>query len=193
MLARKQAMCPRSFVVRCRREAGHPPVPPAEVLAMNVSSFFDYPNRAGNDYAADLVFLPNHSDAAWRTLLSYTDTVRFRAGESALHLGEIDRALYIVTAGHLEVLVPHGLQGMRVFAVVEPGAVVGEQSFFDGEPRSAMVRAVSDGEMLRLSFDRFETLAAREPRLARDLLLDLGRILAIRLRLTTAIAVSRTA
>ncbi len=160
---------------------------------MNVSPFFDYPNRAGHDSADGLIFLPNRSDADWGTLLSYTDTVRFRAGESALHLGEIDRALYIVTAGHLEVLVPQGLQGMRVFAIIEPGAVVGEQSFFDGEPRSAMVRAVTDGEMLRLSFDRFKTLSAREPTLARDLLLDLGRILAVRLRLTTAIAVSRTA
>jgi CRP-like cAMP-binding protein len=159
---------------------------------MDVSSFFNYPNRAGDDYADSLVFLPNLDDTEWRTLLSYTETVRFRAGESVLYLGEIDRALYIITAGHLEVLVPQGLQGLRVFATVEPGSVVGEQSFFDGKPRSAMVRSVSDGEMLRLSFDSFEALSARAPTLARDLLLDLGRILAIRLRLTTAVAASRT-
>ena len=140
---------------------------------MDVSSFFNYPDRAGGDDDG-LVFLPTLSDAEWRTLLSYTETVRFRAGETVLYLGEIDRALYIITAGHLEVLVPQGHHGLRVFAAVEPGSVVGEQSFFDGKPRSAMVRAVSDGELLRLSFDSFEALSARESTLARDLLLDKG-------------------
>ncbi len=41
---------------------------------------------------------------------------------------------------------------------------------------------MSEGEMLRLSFDGFEALAARDPALGRDILLDLGRILAARLR-----------
>lgn len=160
---------------------------------MDASHFFAYPNRVESDYADDLVFLADHDDAAWRTLLSYTQTARFRAGDSVLHLGEIDRALYIITAGHLEVLIPQGRQGLRVFATVEAGSVVGEQQFFDGRPRSAMIRAVTDGEMLRLGFDSFGALSAREPTLARDLLLDLGRILAIRLRLTTTLAASRSA
>ena len=43
---------------------------------------------------------------------------------------------------------------------------------------------MTDGEMLRLSFDSFQTLAVREPDLAQAMLLDLGRILAIRLRQT---------
>lgn len=56
-----------------------------------------------------------------------------------------------------------------------------------------MIRAVTDGEMLRLGFDSFEALAAREPILARDLLLDLGRILAVRLRQTTSLVAGRLA
>ena len=36
--------------------------------------------------------------------------------------------------------------------------------------------------MLRLSFEGFEALAARNPSLGRDILLDLGRILSARLR-----------
>ena len=35
--------------------------------------------------------------------------------------------------------------------------------------------------MLRLSFEGFEALAARNPALGRDILLDLGRILSARL------------
>jgi CRP-like cAMP-binding protein len=44
------------------------------------------------------------------------------------------------------------------------------------------VEAVSDGEVMRLSYDAFESLSARNPALARHILLDLGRILAARLR-----------
>ena len=36
--------------------------------------------------------------------------------------------------------------------------------------------------MLRLSYDGFEALAARNPALGRDILLDLGRILSARLQ-----------
>ena len=61
----------------------------------------------------------------------------------------------------------------------------GELAFLDGLPRSATVRAVEDGEALRLSFEAFETLAARHAELGRAILLDLGRIAALRLRRLT--------
>ena len=65
---------------------------------------------------------------------------------------------------------------------IEPGAVIGELSFFDGGVRSAGVRAVTDCELFRLSLESFEELAARDPVLARMVLFDLGRILSLRLR-----------
>jgi CRP-like cAMP-binding protein len=71
-------------------------------------------------------------------------------------------------------------------AAIEPGTVIGEVAFFDGRPRSAGVRAVTECELFRLSFEAFEVLAAREPALGRAVLLDLGRILAARLRQTNA-------
>jgi CRP-like cAMP-binding protein len=43
-------------------------------------------------------------------------------------------------------------------------------------------RAASDCELVRLSFDAFLAMAARDPRLGRDLLVDLGRRLALQLR-----------
>jgi CRP-like cAMP-binding protein len=60
--------------------------------------------------------------------------------------------------------------------------LLGEIAFFDGGPRSATVRATTDGELLRLGIDDFERLSARHPELARALLLDLGRVLARRIR-----------
>jgi CRP/FNR family transcriptional regulator, cyclic AMP receptor protein len=92
--------------------------------------------------------------------------------------GDDDRALYLVLSGRLQALVEGA-------TAIEPGSVFGELAFLDGLPRSATVRAVEDGEALRLSFDTFETLAARHPELGRAILLDLGRIAALRLRRLT--------
>jgi len=61
-------------------------------------------------------------------------------------------------------------------------AVVGELAFFDGEPRSATLEALTDVEGARLDEDGFQRLSAAEPALARTMLLELGRVLAGRLR-----------
>ena len=153
-------------------------------MTMNVSRYFDYTDPGG-ERRGDLVFLADLPDEGWHKLLSYTNTVRFPAGGIVIRAGESDRALYIVTAGTLEVLAPapNGRGEQRV-TTIDSGSVLGEVSFFDGRPRSASIRAVTDSELLRLSTERFEILAAREPALARAMLFDLGRILAARLRQT---------
>jgi CRP-like cAMP-binding protein len=92
--------------------------------------------------------------------------------------GDDDRALYLVLSGRLQALVGGATS-------IDAGSVFGELAFLDGLPRSATVRALEDGEALRLSFDAFETLAARHPELGRAILLDLGRIAALRLRRLT--------
>ena len=66
--------------------------------------------------------------------------------------------------------------------MIHPITTLGEAAFLDGAPRAVTVEAMSEGEMLRLSFEGFEALAARNPALGRDILLDLGRILSARLR-----------
>lgn len=100
--------------------------------------------------------------------------------------GVSDRALYFVAAGSLEVGTTY-VDGVSIspLAKIGTGSVIGEQSFFDGQPRSANVWAVSDGELLCLTEEKFSQLAQDEPRLTRDLLFALGRILSLRLRNTT--------
>ena len=156
---------------------------------MDFSTFFQYPDSAGSAESKELVFLPDCNEADLAKLLAYTETVRFRAGDVVMRLGEADRSLYIVTGGRFEVFVPdaRGRQA-KALATIEEGSVIGEVAFFDARPRSASVRAVTDGEMLRLSFEMFEVLAAKEAALGRAILLDLGRILARRLRQTNALA-----
>ena len=154
---------------------------------MDFTSFFDYPNLDSSERQEEMVFLPDRSEGDWAKLLTFTETRRFRSGEVVIRLGETDRALYLLTEGSLDVLIPYrGDQSLRRFATVDAGSVIGEQAFLDGKPRSATVQATTHCELLRLSFDAFEVLAAREPELARAILFDLGRILSIRLRRTSA-------
>ena len=148
-----------------------------------LGSFFDYPDQGDSVQSQELVFLPHWDDTRWATLIKYTEMRRFQAGDAVIRQGDTDRAFYIVIDGKLEVLIPRGTSGkLGRTQVREAGAVIGEQAFLDGKPRSATLRAITDGEMLSVSLDAFQVLAAHEPDLARDMLLDLARTLSVKLR-----------
>jgi CRP/FNR family transcriptional regulator, cyclic AMP receptor protein len=139
-----------------------------------MGSFFVYPTEA-ESRADSLTFLAGRAEQDWERIARHADRLRFRAGETLVREGERDRAVYVVLRGRLEALLDPP-------APIEEGSVFGELAFLDGLPRSSTVRAAADGEALRLSYDEFETLAARHPELGRAILLDLGRIVAARLR-----------
>ena len=66
------------------------------------------------------------------------------------------------------------------------GSVLGEQSFFDGNRRSASVWAVDDCEVAAMTPEQYTAFETARPELARELLFALGKIFAVRLRRTTA-------
>jgi len=155
---------------------------------MDFASLFDYSGAAGAHppSAEELVFLPHATSEDWAKLIHYTEARRFAAGDVVVREGSAAQELYIVTRGSLEVLVEGEKAGeLRKIAAIEPGRAFGEQSFVDGKPRSATVRARSDVEIRSLTLSAFEMLAAKEPALARMVLFDLARILSLRLRQTT--------
>lgn len=125
------------------------------------------------------------NEDAWRKILAHTQPRRFRAGDVVIQRGAGDRALCFIAAGTLEVGVDGAAGAGASIARVGAGSVIGEQSFFDGQPRSMNVWAVSDGELLRLAPEAFDAFAQAEPALARNLLFALGRILSVRLRQST--------
>lgn len=136
--------------------------------------------------AVDPLHLPEWSDADWSKLLDCTRPRPYRASEVVIQRSALDRALYFVVAGTLEVGIT-SVDGVSIspLAKINSGSVIGEQSFFDGQPRSANVWGVSDGELLRLELEDFHRFGRAEPALARDLLFALARVLSTRLRNTT--------
>lgn len=150
------------------------------------ASFFDYPSPAAEDadraQAAD-VLLPDASEADWTAILEFTHARRFGPGQSILEAGGPGGSLYLVLEGSIEVLSPRSRLGRsRRVGLLEAGSVVGEVSFFDSEPRSMGVRALTAAVLAEMSPGNFEDLVAAHPDLGRRILMDLGRILAGRLR-----------
>jgi CRP/FNR family cyclic AMP-dependent transcriptional regulator len=115
------------------------------------------------------------------TMIGYMEPRRFSPGETVLVAGEPDRSLYLLTEGTLEAIVKRK-SGSTHTSAIETGSLFGEVAFFDGGARSATVRGVTGGELRRLGFEHFESLATDHPELARALLLHLGVRMAARLR-----------
>ena len=137
--------------------------------------------------AGDGLLLADWRDDDWRELFRFTAVRTVKASDALIRHGEPDRTLYFVLRGELEIVVrsADGLTMGRV-ARVGAGSVLGELAFFDGGPRSAAAWAVSDCEVAAMSPDQYAAFAQNHGERARDLLFALGRILALRLRRTSA-------
>jgi CRP/FNR family cyclic AMP-dependent transcriptional regulator len=66
-----------------------------------------------------------------------------------------------------------------VLARLAPGTLVGEGSFFSGETRSATVTASMPGVAWALTWERFDIMGHKQPRLAIELTKGLAAVLAI--------------
>jgi CRP-like cAMP-binding protein len=145
--------------------------------------------RAGGSSATpgDALLLPCWRDEDWKQLFRFTSIRRLMAGDALIRRGEPDQTLYFVLQGDLEVIV-HSGDGFTMGRVssVGAGSVLGELAFFDGGPRSAGAWAVEDCEVAAMTPDQYAAFEQTSPALARELIFALGRILAIRLRRTTA-------
>lgn len=136
--------------------------------------------------APDALILPEWRREDWQKLFASATVRPFKTSEVVIQRGAIDRALYFVAMGVLEVGVTHfdGVT-MSTLARINAGTVIGEQSFFDAQPRSANVWAITEGALLRWEYESYLSFGAEEPRLARDLLFGVARVLSTRLRTTT--------
>lgn len=145
-----------------------------------------FARKEPDHHVSDVLVLPQWGEGEWRKLLNHTAPRPFRASEVVIQRGAADRTLYLVAAGLLEVGVTQvdGVS-MTSLARISSGSILGEQSFFDGQPRSANVWAVADGTLLLLPYERFTAFGADEPALARDFLFAMARVLSVRLRNTS--------
>jgi CRP/FNR family transcriptional regulator, cyclic AMP receptor protein len=127
------------------------------------------------------------SDEVLAFLVSMLTVVEPQVGETIFREGDEPTAMYVVLAGEMEVTKKsRGGVDARV-AVLGPGDWFGEMSIVDVQPRSATVRALASGRLIRVSAADLDALYRHDVRSYAIIVLNLARELSRRLRVADGI------
>ncbi|GEM_PF-971639 len=132
-------------------------------------------------------FLANWREAEWSALLTFAEYKELVPAEFLFRQGDVERSMYILAKGTLEFIDPPkpGIPPRRL-GVLQPGGVIGEGAFLDGGARALTVRAVSASALIRIDPESFSAFSARHPVLATEFLMEVARLVSLKLRDTTA-------
>ena len=109
------------------------------------------------------------------------------AGQTLFREGEPATAMYVVISGEVEVL-KRSRSGFEArVAVLGPSDWFGEMSIVDIQPRSATVRALAPGRLVRISPSELDALYRYDLRSYAIVILNLARELSRRLRVADGI------
>ena len=109
-------------------------------------------------------------------LAAHLVPVGLASGAELFHQGDPGDAFYLIARGEMGVYVAGSADaGESRVAVLGPGAPVGEMALLTNSPRSATIRAETDGELLRLDRARFLSLVRQEPDVALAIAATLSR------------------
>ncbi len=153
-----------------------------------MSDFFSYQTSAepprGKTPAAAAPMPPQWvlqelSPEDWEHVLRFAARRRHAAGSTVVALGAREPALHLIASGQVRLEAP-GLAPM----LRGEGEAFGLLSFLDGAPSAvnAVVAGSAPAEVLRLTPETLQQLAAWQPRLAMALLRDVAALVAARLR-----------
>lgn len=134
-----------------------------EVYDIVVRGFVE--KRVGIDLdniAQDIALFDTLSASQLRRLASICSVRDYAAGDVIFAEGDVDRTLYIVVSGCVDVRV--GLDGRRVGQVMA-GDVLGEISLVESRPHSATAVATCDSRLIVFTHRDFEVLTTRYPRI----------------------------
>jgi CRP-like cAMP-binding protein len=127
------------------------------------------------------------SDDVLAFLVGIITVVTPSAGEVIFREGDEGNAMYVVLAGEVEVT-KKSRQGVDArVAVLGPGDWFGEMSIVDIQPRSATVRTLAPGRLIRVSAGDLDALYRHDVRSYAIIVLNLARELSRRLRVADGI------
>ncbi len=131
---------------------------------------------------AEDAFRPRLDPSQWRTFLQYLTRHEVRSGDLLLKQGEMDRTLYFLGQGTLQVYATGGAPGSSKIAILRAGGMCGEPGLFADGERTANVEAMTPCVVWALRLPRFEELCARAPVIALEVLRAAGTVMALRMR-----------
>jgi CRP-like cAMP-binding protein len=135
---------------------------------------------------AEDAFRPRLSIEQWRLIAPYLTRHDIRAGDLLIKQGDVDRTMYFLEQGSLQIFVTGGPPGSNRIAILRAGSVVGEPGLFGDSPRMANVEAMTPCTVWALRGPRLEELAQRQPALVLELLRTAGSVMATRMRANLA-------
>jgi hypothetical protein len=109
-------------------------------------------------------------------LAAHLVPIRLTSGTELFRQGDPGDAFYLVARGEMGIYAAGGADAAETrVAVLGAGAPVGEMALLTNSPRSATIRAETDGELLRLDRTRFLNLVRQEPDVALAIAATLSR------------------
>lgn len=131
---------------------------------------------------AEDAFRPRFDPGQWRTFLQYLVRHEVRNGDQLIRQGDVDRTVYFIGQGMLQVFVPGAAPGGSKIAILRPGAMIGEPGFFTEGARAASVEAMTPAVVWAIRHPRFEELCTRVPTVGLEVLRAAGAVMALRMR-----------
>ena len=122
------------------------------------------------------------TDDEVKIIYHYSARTHYQRDEVVFKEKSTEASLYVVLKGKLEAIAYTSDKKKIMLSAIDEGEVFGELSFLDGKERSATILAVKDVELLQISRDSFEKLRLEHPSIASKLIMDLARVVSLRLR-----------
>lgn len=129
------------------------------------------------------------NDFAFRELVTvggYMSYLEFKKGETIFDEGDAGNNMLILIDGRIAIF-KAGENGAHLLSHEGKGRIIGEMALLDRERRSASCRAETDCQMLVVTQDALNRMAAGHPALAYTFMRSLARLLSRRLRRTSGI------
>ncbi len=101
-------------------------------------------------------------------------------GDLLFAMGDESHELFVIQEGRIAISTRSSDNRESMVAVLESGGLFGEMGLFDGGPRSAEARALTDSVLIEVSFDDVRAAVQQRP----EVLWAIVRLLAQRLRAT---------
>jgi CRP-like cAMP-binding protein len=127
------------------------------------------------------------SDDVLDFLAGMLTVVEPQVGETIFREGDEASAMYVVLGGEMEVTKKSRAAVDARVAVLGPGDWFGEMSIVDIQPRSATVRALAPGRLIRITASDLDALYRHDVRSYAIIVLNLARELSRRLRVADGI------
>jgi CRP/FNR family transcriptional regulator, cyclic AMP receptor protein len=120
------------------------------------------------------------TEDAWNGLAAFLEPRSIESQHVLIVQGATDRSLYFVESGMLRIYRSDHNNKRLQLAVLGPGSIVGEGTFFAPIARNASAEAVEPSVLWELKAEKFREMVRAQPGAACEVAMSLGAVLSVR-------------